>query len=336
MPCKFGVATMKTPNDHARWLITLVACQLLFPACAAAYSAQLRWNAPTDPAVAGYHLYVREGDAPYGAPRDVVPDADGDGAVVAVLSDLAVEKTYTFAVSAYASDGTESERSNERSLGYAQAAAVVDSDGDGLTDADEDVNLNGVQDPGETDRLNPDSDGDLVPDGVERLRGTDPLDATSPSCEALPFSDFGFGRSGVADVEWDATVDETVVHATATARNPLRFRASYPAHGTTSIYGDLLATAVRGAQRFRIQVTVRSTLGKRYKLRYEGNGGADRRAGRTLTLALGDFDAGSSYVSIGRDLAADLTRLAPTAVLDTITAVRVQGGYTMRQLRICQ
>src|SRR6266404_4270437 len=155
MPCKFGVATMKTPNDHARWLFTLVACELLIPACAAAYSAQLRWNAPTDPAVAGYHLYVR--------------------------------------------------------------------------------------------------------DGVERLRGTDPLDATSPSCDALPFSDFGFGRSGIADVEWDATVDDMVVHATATARNPLRFRASYPAHGTMSIYGDVLATAVRSAQRFRIEVTVRST-----------------------------------------------------------------------------
>ncbi len=194
---------MKTPNDHARWLFTLVACQLLIPACAAAYSAQLRWNAPTDPAVAGYHLYVREGDAPYGAPRDVVPDADGDGAVVAVLSDLTVEKTYTFAVSAYASDGTESERSNERSLGYAQAAAVVDSDGDGLTDADEDVNLNGAQDPGETDRLNPDSDGDLVPDGVERpIRSTRRRrpatrcrSATSGSAAAVSPTSSGMRRS---------------------------------------------------------------------------------------------------------------------------------------------
>jgi hypothetical protein len=326
---------MKTPGDHARWLFTLVACQLLIPACAAAYSVQLRWNAPTDGTVAGYHLYVRDGDAPYGPPRDVVPDADANGAVVAVLSDLVVEQTYTFAVSAYASDGSESERSNERSIGYAQAAAVVDSDGDGLTDADEDVNLNGVQDPGETDRLNPDSDGDLVPDGVERLRGTDPLDATSPACDTLAFGDFGFSRGGVADVAWDPAVDDTVLHATVAGRMPLRFRASYPAHGATSIAGGVLATAIRGAQRFRIEVSVRSTLGKRYKLRYEGNGGRDRRAGRTLTLALGDFDA-ASYVSVGRDLAADLARLVPNAVLGTITAVRIQGGYSMRQLRVCQ
>src|SRR5689334_6634071 len=121
---------MKTPAECARLLLTLLACQLLIPAVAAAYSVQLRWNAPTD------------------------------GAFTAVLADLAVEKTYTFAVSAYAADGTESERSNERSIGYAQAAFVVDSDGDGLADAEEDVNLNGVRDPGETDRLVADTDGD--------------------------------------------------------------------------------------------------------------------------------------------------------------------------------
>src|SRR5712691_2683489 len=120
---------MKTPGEHARWLLTLFAWQLLIPACAAAYSVQLRWNAPTDGAVAGYHLYVREGDAPYGPPRDVVGGDDADGAFTTVLADLAIEQTYTFAVSAYASDGAESERSNERSIGYAQAAAVVDSDG---------------------------------------------------------------------------------------------------------------------------------------------------------------------------------------------------------------
>jgi hypothetical protein len=327
---------MKTPRDHARCLLTIFAWQLLIPACAAAYSVQLRWNAPADGTVAGYHLYVRAGNAPYGPPRDVAADGDPDGAFTTILADLAIEQTYTFAVSAYASDGRESARSNERSIGYAEAAAVVDSDGDGLTDADEDVNLNGVRDPGETDRLLADSDGDLVPDGVERLRGTDPLDATSPSCDSLPFSDFAFGHAGVADVAYDPTVDEDVLHVTATSRAPLRFRASYPAHGSTALRGEILATAMRSARRFRIEVVVRSTLGKRYKLRYQGNGGIDRRAGRTLTLTLGDFDVASSYVSVGRDLAADLARLSPTAVLDTIIRIRILGDYTMRALRVCQ
>src|SRR5205085_9808129 len=113
---------------------------------------------------------------------------------------------------------------------------------------------------------------------------------------------------------------------------PLRFRASYPARGAATVRGDVLVTAMRSARRFRIETTVRSTVGKRYNLRYEGNGGVDRRSGRTLTLALGDFDVATSYVSVGRDLAADLARLNPTAVLDTITRVRVQGEYTMREL----
>jgi hypothetical protein len=331
-----GRTTMKMLGEYARWLLTLLAWQLLIPACAVAYDVQLRWNAPADASVVGYHLYVREGGAAYGAPRDVVADSDADGAFTTTLTDLAIEQTYTFALSAYTSDGRESERSNERSIGYAEAAAVVDSDGDGLTDADEDTNLNGVRDPGETDRQVADSDGDLVPDGIERMRGSDPLDATSPSCAALPFTDFGFGRGGVAEIAYDAAVDDTVLRATATSRSPLRFRSSYPAHGPATVRGQVLATAVRSARRFRLEVTVRSTLGRRFRLRYEGNGGADRRAGRTLTLALGGFDVGDSYASIGRDLAADLARLSPTAVLDTITHVRVRGNYTMREVRVCQ
>ncbi len=51
-----------------------------------------------------------------------------------------------------------------------------DSDDDGLADGDEDRNGNGVLDPGETDRTDPDSDHDAVTDLVEEVAGTDPLD----------------------------------------------------------------------------------------------------------------------------------------------------------------
>jgi hypothetical protein len=52
-----------------------------------------------------------------------------------------------------------------------------DTDGDGISDADEDTNHNGIVDPGESDPKKHDSDGDNVPDDVERHLGTDPLDA---------------------------------------------------------------------------------------------------------------------------------------------------------------
>jgi hypothetical protein len=328
---------MKTHGEHARWLLTLLTWQLLSPVCAAAYSVQLRWNAPLEFAVAGYNLYVREDAGAYGVSRTIVVDGTSDGGFTTVLSDLAVEQTYTFALSAFTVDGRESERSNERTIGYAAAALVVDSDGDGLTDAEEDTNLNGVQDPGETDRLRADSDGDLVPDGIERARGSDPLDATSPACEVLPFTDFAFGHGGVAEIAYDPAIDDTVLHATETSPASLHFRVAYPAHKAAAVRGPVLATEIRSAHRFRIEVAVRSTLGKRYILRYEGNGGTDRRTDRTLTLALGDAsDVGDGYASVGRDLADDLARLDPSVVLDTITHVRIRGGYTMRALRACQ
>ncbi len=52
-----------------------------------------------------------------------------------------------------------------------------DDDGDGLYDWEEDTNLNGVYDPGvdASDFTNPDTDGDGIQDGIERMLGTDPL-----------------------------------------------------------------------------------------------------------------------------------------------------------------
>lgn len=59
---------------------------------------------------------------------------------------------------------------------------VDDLDEDGLTDATEDRNANGFVDPGETDRLNPDTDGDGIPDGIEDINRNGQVDEgeTSP------------------------------------------------------------------------------------------------------------------------------------------------------------
>lgn len=53
-----------------------------------------------------------------------------------------------------------------RWLGRA-ALEIEDMDGDGLPDSLEDINNNGIVDPGETDYRNPDTDGDGIPDGME-------------------------------------------------------------------------------------------------------------------------------------------------------------------------
>ena len=56
---------------------------------------------------------------------------------------------------------------------------AADSDSDGLTDGQEDINRNGIVDIGETDPVNADSDGDGFDDGVEVSSGSDPLDGLS-------------------------------------------------------------------------------------------------------------------------------------------------------------
>ncbi len=74
----------------------------------------------------------------------------------------------TFVFSPHPPAGTAISVSIESNYGGAAytftAPGIPDSDGDGLYDNEEDVNGNGVVDPGETDPLNADSDGDGIND----------------------------------------------------------------------------------------------------------------------------------------------------------------------------
>ena len=63
---------------------------------------------------------------------------------------------------------------------------LIDSDNDSLFDAEEDLNNNGTQDPGETGLLNADSDNDGFNDGDEVNAGSNPLDDTSTPNTVVP------------------------------------------------------------------------------------------------------------------------------------------------------
>ena len=77
-------------------------------------------------------------------------------------------------------------------------ACDPDDDNDGLLDIEEDVNGNGIVDPGETDPLNADTDGDGTDDGYEVRIGTDPLD--SASFPSPGTADGDLNMDGVVDV----------------------------------------------------------------------------------------------------------------------------------------
>jgi hypothetical protein len=143
-----------------------------------AYRVRLSWR-PVD-GVSGYKIHARQNGYPDPVVIDIgQPSADASGILHYEHTGLLVESTNVFSLSSYDAARVDSAPSNELWVAYSTAATIVDSDGDGLTDAQEDKNLNLVRDAGETDRLRSDTDGDGTTDGAEIAAGTDPLNASS-------------------------------------------------------------------------------------------------------------------------------------------------------------
>ena len=166
--------------QSARRLVCAMQCAMLCAALLAAgpshgatYEALLGFEPSDTPGLAGYSIYVRQTGKAYGTPQDAgLPAPDENGLLSVFVSGLDVRITYVVAASAYTAEGIESNLSNELTIGYADVAPFVDSDGDGLTDAAEDLNLNQVIDPGETDPEDPDTDSDSIPDSADLCHGT--------------------------------------------------------------------------------------------------------------------------------------------------------------------
>ena len=165
---------------------------LAMPVRAFTYAVQVRWVPSTDPSVVSYQVFERSGGSTVGVSQPGTPSVAADGTLSLVVTGLDVRTDYAFAVKAYRADGTESEFSNEVGIGYLRVAPFVDSDGDGLTDAQEDGNLNRIVDPGETDPQNPDTDGDGVGDLADVCQDTphtEAVDAFGCSCSQISCDD---------------------------------------------------------------------------------------------------------------------------------------------------
>jgi hypothetical protein len=304
---------------------------------AEAYSVTIRWSADGDSSIAGYRLHVKPASGSERPAIDVPrPRHDGTGRFEGVINDLRVESTYTFTISAYDAIGTESERSNSYTIGYAQAAQVVDSDNDGLPDAVEDANLNQRVDPGETDRSVADTDGDDVPDGLEYEFGSDPLGAGSPSCTPLDFSEFRIVGLGTANVGWDAELQDQVLATTPLVHRATSIGVMYPQWSKAALTEPLLVTRIRDNDAFRIDIQARSTSGKLYRLRYEGLGRINRSSRRRLRRSLGNHFTGERYEPIGIDVAAEIAGMDPGAIFDHIERLTVRGSLVMQQPRVCR
>ncbi len=168
---------------------------------ASAYDVDLSWDRIAQ--ASSYRVFIRYGSDLF---IQTTGAQAGTGSIIHYrVSGLPAGPTVFFRVSAL-DETNESPPSNEIALAYANVAAAIDSDADGLVDALEDTNLNGITDPGETDVHNLDSDGDGSSDGYEVLiAGTDPLDADSDGDGIIDSLDLchdvdgdGFGDPAVA------------------------------------------------------------------------------------------------------------------------------------------
>ncbi|MFN8543740.1 MAG: fibronectin type III domain-containing protein [Candidatus Binatia bacterium] len=153
--------------------LAVLSLAAALPAVADAYSVRVRWRPATDATVTGYKIRVR----PVAQTTATVtnagkPTVAADGTMTYTVSGLVVRTDYAFTVTAYRATGVESAASNQLQSGYAQVAPLVDSDGDGLTDAVEDANLNRTVDAGESDPTRTDTDGDGVGDKTDLCEGT--------------------------------------------------------------------------------------------------------------------------------------------------------------------
>ena len=186
---------------------------------ASAYDAELVWDRVS---VANrYSVYVRfvqgAGPAPTEPERATsilaseLPASGDDRAHLAVTG-LPLGPTAVFTVTTRA-NGLESPRSNEIRLTYAEVARYVDSDGDGLLDYEEDLDLDLVVDVGETSSVKTDTDGDGLADLDEIVRtGTDPTrrdsdgDGTADgtdTCNDIDHDGYGSAPTGTASCRYD-------------------------------------------------------------------------------------------------------------------------------------
>ncbi len=109
-------------NIFFLWLILSILTALFFSAVSTSIAwdnVSLAWDANTEPDLEGYYLYRKKGSP--GPPYDLVEtysldELDDPSNPKVVVDDLAWNTTYSFVVTAYDTDGNESDGSNAISV----------------------------------------------------------------------------------------------------------------------------------------------------------------------------------------------------------------------------
>ena len=219
------------------FLLALSFGFLVFSAPGICATVELAWDKPTDSSqIAGYNLYYApSGNSFPNQPTQVVDAPDKTNCTISGLTEGQI---YGFVATSFDADGNESSYSNEVYYTIPSSSTSQDSDGDGLSDDEEelygldptnpDTNGNGIPDQDEVDLwgdawdgdidgdgtinlMDLDADGDGVCDATELLHGKDPADS-SDNPSGLPPMVFG---DVPVDQEW------TTVELNTTFQHPV-------------------------------------------------------------------------------------------------------------------
>jgi len=209
----FTGAPSSSPLRHNFFLVLILAtfalC-LLSPATSHSAQVTLAWDPNKETDLAGYKIYYGTSSGTYDVSWDV------GNWTTCTIAGLEEGKTYYFAATAYDIYDNESDLSAEVS----HSVVNSDTDGDGISDLEEmeiygtdphsdDTDGDGVKDgeelaywgddwnadydgDGLINLLDPDSDNDGLPDGLEITGGTDPSDPSDPGNQStLPSLEIG-------------------------------------------------------------------------------------------------------------------------------------------------
>jgi hypothetical protein len=336
-PRRSAASVVVRPRGGARCgrlLLVALACATV-PSAALAYRARVRWQPVSGTTVASYRVWLRTPPSTTASVREAgLPAAATDGTMTFLLDGLDLRTEYVVSVSAKRPDGSETPRSNEVSTGYGQAAAVVDSDGDGLTDAAEDVNLNGRVDPGESDPLRADSDGDGVRDAQDDCQNTPAgavRSARGCACGQLSCRDgnpctvdgcsAGVCTQGSGSAGEPLSTSSLALRPASKGRSSLRLTASFPADIDAS--GGLTLEFLRDDEYVFYGVTLAAgdLSGSGDRIVYRRSRSSTNGLSRLVIKRRGD----TATITASAMLPAELAAKVPTSGDRLLVVVRVPG-----------
>ncbi|MFH0726574.1 MAG: fibronectin type III domain-containing protein [Pseudomonadota bacterium] len=354
-------------------VLLLTSVFLIDPPHADAAQVTLAWDANTEPFLSGYKIY-------YGtASRNYAFSETAGHQTEYVVTGLTPGKTYYFAATAFDTYGNESGYSAEVVYTVPETAAQadlqisVDSDADGITDADETrlygtdpqaadsdgdgitdgeelaywgENWNSALDGGGTNKLlDSDSDGDGKSDGWEIDSGFDPADPLDNGSTVYETAEHGTTHGW--DI-FDATPAGAVIRNVFDVQRQSRViqlsgRSTSNGYRLRNADGSLwkntsqffMEWSMNFSESFMIYIDVNTSAGHRY-LVYQAIDSNVLGKGEYVLHGLGRSAMGGGWRTFSRDLQGDLEEAQPGVKILEVNGMIIRGSGMVDDVKLVE